>query len=50
MILKFSKVTTFGIFLFQHLIKNRDCIKIFIRSELFSVILKTKMAKIKTFV
>lgn len=50
MVLKFSKVTTFGIFLFKHLIKNRDSIKIFIRSDLFSVILKTKMAKIKTFV
>ena len=37
MVVKFSKVTTFGIFLFQHLIKNGDSIKIFSRSNIFRI-------------
>lgn len=37
MVVKFSKVTTFGIFLFQYLIKNRDSIKMFIRSNVFRI-------------
>lgn len=37
MVVKFSKVTTFGIFLFQYLIKSRDSIKMFIRSNIFRI-------------